>query len=337
MTWFERLTGFAETSPDRVRDQIAIEGDRLISRVNHQSFVYGRLETPTLADLRRRVDRHRGHASGRLSLREQVADITDLHADPANAGALFQVASQFNLLEMVSPQVTPEQGVGIYENDPTQGPNCAIAAGAGTIYRNYFVPVNGQIGQSAEHQIDGLADLGRALGNTDAQLWRMSNGYALASRQGLRQISRQLAAASEVEIDRLRQTLRIGLQCQTQVTIGAAQHRVTQAYCSALPVAYSEWDASLWEPFARLVLDAAYEATLGAAVLNRIETGNPTVFLTLLGGGVFGNNLDWILDSVVRALGRYRDWDLDVAIVSYGRSKAEVRSLVERYSDHPAS
>ncbi len=52
---------------------------------------------------------------------------------------MFQVASQFNLLEMISPNVTPDDGIGIYENDPTQGPACAIACGAGTIYRNYLV------------------------------------------------------------------------------------------------------------------------------------------------------------------------------------------------------
>jgi len=57
-----------------------------------------------------------------------------MHADSANAGAIFQVASQFNLLEMVSDNVTPEQGVTRYERDATQGPACAIAAGAGTIY-----------------------------------------------------------------------------------------------------------------------------------------------------------------------------------------------------------
>jgi len=75
---------------------------------------------------------------------------------------------QFNLLEMASPSVTPEQGVGIYEHDHTQGPACAIAAGAGTIYRNYFARVKGQIGQAASNQIDCLADIGAALGNSES-------------------------------------------------------------------------------------------------------------------------------------------------------------------------
>lgn len=86
-----------------------------------------------------------------------------MHRAPENVRALFQVASQFNLLEMVSPQVTPEDGVTRYQDDQTQGPACAIAAGAATIYRNYFVPVGGSYGQTTERQLDGLADIGVAL------------------------------------------------------------------------------------------------------------------------------------------------------------------------------
>jgi hypothetical protein len=89
--------------------------------------------------------------------------VGELHGAPEFAGALFQVASQFNLLEMIGPEVTPEDGVTRYYNDPTQCPACAIAAGAATLYRNYFLPVGGQIGQTRDRQIDCLADVGNAL------------------------------------------------------------------------------------------------------------------------------------------------------------------------------
>ena len=73
------------------------------------------------------------------------------------------LTSQFNMLEMVGPGVTPEDGVARYAYDRTQGPACAIAAGAATIYRNYLAPVAGGIGQTADRQIDGLADIGGEL------------------------------------------------------------------------------------------------------------------------------------------------------------------------------
>src|SRR4029077_13447538 len=44
-----------------------------------------------------------------------------------------------------------------------QGPACAMAAGAATIYRNYFAPVDGEIGQTRDRQIDALAGVGTAL------------------------------------------------------------------------------------------------------------------------------------------------------------------------------
>jgi hypothetical protein len=327
--WFEALTGFPEESPQQVRANITVDGNRLKSHVNGKVLVCGELETPSLAELRERVysDEQR---SGKISVREVVADVQQLHADEANAGSLFQVASQFNLLEMVSPSVTPERGVGIYENDRTQGPACAIAAGAGTIYRNYFANVNGETGQSAENQLDCLFDLGKALGNSESHLWEMKNGYALASQSGLVEISKRLRAASESELDGLRQLLRIGIQWNTQVTLNDSEHTVSQAYCSALPVAYSRHPPSLWAEFARLVLEASYEATICAAILNSARNGNNRLFLTLLGGGAFGNETDWIIGAIRRALKFYQQADLDVAIVSYGSSKQYIRQLVNQ-------
>src|ERR1041385_98388 len=327
MTWFETLTGLSEQSPQQVRANITVDGRTLASHANGKVFVFGQLETPTLAELRERVSAS-GHKRGKISVREVVANVQHVHTDPSNAGSLFQVASQFNLLEMVSPNFTPESGVGIYEHDRTQGPACAIAAGAGTIYRNYFANVNGQTGQPAENQIDCLADLGAALGNTESRLWEMRNGYALASESGLIEIAQRLQNSSETELDRLRQLLRIGIQWNSQVTLNDSRHTVSQAYCSALPVAYSRHPPQLWAPFARLILEAAYEATICTAILNAMRHGSNRLFLTLLGGGAFGNETAWIIEGIQRALTLYKNVELDVAIVSYGSSNPYVQQLV---------
>lgn len=147
--WFERLTGFADDSPMAVRKQLVLEGTVLTSKANGRNMGCGRLETPTLAKLRTRVRSVPTTSSG-LRLSEVVADVQDLHAESDNDRALFQVALQFNLLEMASPTVTPEDEIDRYQHDHTQGPACAIACGAGTFYRNYFVQLAGQVGQSAE-------------------------------------------------------------------------------------------------------------------------------------------------------------------------------------------
>ncbi|KAA5538647.1 hypothetical protein FYK55_27075 [Roseiconus nitratireducens] len=335
MTWFEDITGIDEESPEQVRRELSVDHDCIVCP-NGSRIAFGRLETPNLAELRSAVaslDAPRGQAR----VREVVGDVRHLHSDPDNANALFQVASQFNLLEMAGPSVTPERGVGIYEHDHTQGPTCAIACGAGTIYRNYFAPVvdtDGQsiIGQSAHRQIDCSADLGKSLGNSNGKLWSMENGYLFPTDQGLEQITTRLQLASETELDELRSELRIGLQWNAEVTLPNAGHRVSQAYCSGLPVAYGRQPCEAWTDFAKLILDSAYEATICAAILNASRTGVKTVFLTLLGGGVFGNRDEWITAAIERAVVKFRDHDLDIGIVSYGRSKPEVADLVTRCS-----
>jgi len=207
-----------------------------------------------------------------------------------------------------------------------------MAAGAGTIYRNYFVPVNGRTGQTADNQIDCLADIGRLLGNGEARLWKMVNGYMLPTAAGLEEISTTMAAWDERQVDQLRASLRVGLQRGVSVTLPGCHHTVHQIYCSALPVAYADPPASLWEPVARRILEAAYEATVCAAMQTAAESGNRRLYLTLLGGGAFGNPQAWILDAIRFALSRHPDHDLDIAIVSFGRSQPHVQALVEELS-----
>ena len=328
MTWFKRLTGIDEESPDQVRRELSVDGNCIVTPIGKR-LAFGRLETPKLSELRQTVvDLNAEPRPSRI--REVVGDVRHLHADPANAGAMFQVASQFNLLEMTGPSVTPERGVGIYENDPTQGPACAIACGAGTIYRHYFADVEGQVGQSADKQIDCSADLGAKLGNTDQRLWKMQNGYLFPSDEGLVEISEAIRSADEAARYAMLGHLRIGLQLDAEVTLDGASHRVSQAYCSALPVAYGRQPTDQWTDFAKLVLDAAYEATLAAAVLNGARTGNRIVYLTLLGGGVFGNRDHWITDAIERAFQIHQGYDLDVRLVSYRYSNSAISGLIDR-------
>ncbi|MEE6161439.1 MULTISPECIES: hypothetical protein [Cylindrospermopsis] len=328
--WFEALTGFQEMSPDQVRGNLSVDGTRLKSHVNEREYTCGWLEVPSLKELRNRI-RSTINPSGSISVRDIIANVQEIHIDRSNAGALFQVASQFNLLEMISPNVSPEQGIARYEYDPTQGPACAIAAGAGTIYRNYFVNVNGKIGQTAENQIDCLADLGEKLGNLDNRLWVMQNGYALVSEYGLMEINSIINSSNEVELDELRNLLRIGIQWHTEVTIGPSNHSVTQVYCSALPVSYSPHPPEKWATFARFILEASYEAVLCAGLLNAKETGNNKIYLTLLGGGAFGNKMEWIIQAIRRSLVLYRHYNLEVYIVSYRQLNHQVKNLIYQF------
>lgn len=329
--WFQRITGFRESGYADTKRRLAVEADRIV-RLSDARVLgsTGRFETPTLADMRRRTRVDQG---GRTKVSCIVGDVRALHRQAGFADALFQVASQFNCLEMVSPQVSPEAGVTRYIHDHTQGPACAIAAGLGTIYRNYFVPVGDQAGQTAEQQIDNLADVGQRLagliGCRACDLWKMTNGYCEASADQLRTIATALQRASPEEIDVLRAALRIGIHHNVEVTDVAIGSRpqVTQAYCSALSVGYSRQPAVAWQPLAQLVLEASYEATLLAAAERAANGRSRVVLLTRLGGGAFGNEDAWITAATVRALRMVENANLDVRLVSYGSTNPETTRI----------
>lgn len=161
----------------------------------------------------------------------------------------------------------------------------------------------------------------------------MKNGYALANKAGLDAIAQYLRTLAPDQIDVLRGKLRIGVHRDVEVTEAAGPDRpkVSQALCSALPVAYSQVSAPHWELFASLVLEAAYEATLWAAVLNAQRGASNVVFLTLLGGGAFGNPSSWVHAAMRRVLRLMMTYDLDARLVSYGAPSKELRAIAEEF------
>jgi len=330
--WFEQLMGFAEETPEQVRQNIEFQGNTLTSRINGQTYHCGTLEVPSLTELRNQAEGLLGKKKGRLQAREVIGNVQDFHKEPENAHALFQAASQFNLLEMASPHATPEEGVGIYEFDRTQGPACAIVCGAGTIVRNYFVELGDQIGQTASLQVDCLKGLGNFFGNEESTLWHMQNGYAFATEAGLMNISKKIEGLSTQEYESAKGLLQLGIQWDTEVILSPQRHKVSQVYCSALPVGYSHIYPEKWEAFARLILEATYEATLFTTLINRAKTGSNKVFLTLVGGGVFANEEEWIIESIIRNLLRFKEEELDVQFVSYGGSNPVVQEILSQFA-----
>lgn len=225
-----------------------------------------------------------------------------------------------------------------------------------------------QQGQSAENQINLLSDLCAALGNTQKEAskvemknflgmplsmnqkyFSMHGGYTLALNSDLEQLNAHLKAANR---DALLQTVRVGLQQDVQVTSSdwgrkllnnsrAATHEsrltISQVFTAAPAVAYSgNRPRALWEPFASLILEAEYEAVLLAAIANSFRhkgaRGSNRVFLTLVGGGVFGNEIDWIIRSLAVVLRKYQQYQLDIRVVTFHPPEQELQYLVSHFS-----
>ncbi len=265
-----------------------------------------------------------------LEFKHLVADVENLILDPQNDGAIFQAASQFNCLEMPHAAVTPDAGISTYENDKTQGPICAVACAAGTLYRNYFVNEYGQGGKKGK-QIDCLEGMGTVFENEREGYWIMRNGYALpTSVENLVNLKRKIYGGFYLSRTAAKK-LKVGIQWDTEVTKakGPSRHRITQIYCSALPIGYSTIGKIRdFEPFAKLVLEATYQATFTVAAIKALETNRRVdLYLTKIGGGVFANRSRWIAEAIRKCLRKFEDFPLNVYLVHYG-------TLEQAYSDH---
>jgi len=321
----------------------------------------GMFSTPSVAELRARAKAERGNTDipkgNPTTVKNIIGDARSMHSKEkcTAEGAVVQAASQFNYLEMPGPTVTPEAGVEGYEGDGTQGPSCAIACGAGTAYRNYLVPNpfppvsepnqigfrRGQVESSQLNGLDGVeqhvrdcfgGDVGE--GN-DAVPWVVANGYVEApSEDRLEEFNERLRSEPGLR-EAFVSKLKIGVQEDTAVTDLLSEGRiVTQTYNSAISIGYSRWGLSGWEPVARAVLDATYEATLLVGTLKTIEAlsngrSPPPILLTMVGGGVFRNEHSWIAQSIQNALERVAIYEvgLDVRIVHYSGIKPMYKEL----------
>jgi hypothetical protein len=264
-----------------------------------RSWQAGHFETPSIGTLRQRAAA-RGSAGGaraRLWLLDGRSEMTDIGCLQAtsSAGTLFQVASQFNCLESPGPWVTR---VANYFHDATQGPRASISAFPATLLRHYQAP--GPDGSrftqvSGGPQINLLADA--------CPPGVVHNGYLTG--RGVDDPP-ALAAALEADFDRIR----VGVHDGAQVVRGyswdgavedSERRRIAQVFTSTAAGGGYGADAVLGEsflPVCRQLLRAACLGTLLAAA----ALGRRRVLLTLIGGGVFGNPINLIWETILAAL-----------------------------------
>lgn len=328
--WFENAFGFREKSFAETRRCFEAHGDVLTSLVNGAHFHVGVFEHPSLADLRSRASASSAAATdlGRLTFRNISATARSLHLDANNAGAVFQVASQFNCLEMKEPGAKPEHGVTGYYNDQTQGPACALSCPAATVFRNYLVN-NGQGQAGGGQQIDCLSAVAEHVQNSKEQYWRMLNGYCMPIfPRSVGKLSERIAGDATLA-DEVRSRVQVGVHWDTEVKGGG--HRVCQVFCAAVPVAYTKATRSQeWAPFACAILDASYEATLAIATVLAAERGcRVKVYLTAVGGGAFGNRTAWILAAMEKAMKTFANSPLDVMLVHFASIPRSAYSSLE--------
>lgn len=322
--WFQAVFGCSETaSYSSNRNMFRLEdgpsGPRTVLHclANEQSYHIGPFSTPTLEELRQELSQLPAMTAtlGRATFRHVHGNVRSFHCDVRNAGAVFQVASQFNCLEMTGPGVSPARGISIYATDPTQGPACAMSCPASTVFRNYFPPPYYETATPSQ-QINTMSKVETLL---KSRYWNMRNGYLLPTDTGrMKALTDLIGHDSSALATQIVNSVAVGVQWNTEVST-ASKHCVTQVFASAVPVAYAKSTTSSdWRMLASLVLTSAYQSTLlVAAILARQRQQRVTVYLTMVGGGAFGNRKDWIVQAIQSALAACGDEPIDVCLLHY--------------------
>jgi len=313
----KRLIGFSDTQAGyaQAKQILAFDGRFITSTSNGKRFDIGEFEFLTLAELRSRFKTYQserdlpefGKNNRVYHNTPLMENVQEYMRNPEYNCALFQVASQFNLLEMGTPQMTPEDGVDVYWHDNTQGPACATATIGATLFRNYFVEHNGCEGQTADLQINGLGDVLSRLGLHDGESYLYENGYVRLSKEDMVACSKKIKRLSEEERFELMGELSVGIHwgCQVNNAEAGMNQRLSLILCSGVPLGrYARPGVNLddAEALGQLVQDGMQEATILAGALNQIKFGESKVVLTKLGNGVFGNPLHWVVSARNRAL-----------------------------------
>lgn len=334
---FRELLGFSDNmlGYDATKNLLKHVNGTITSSKNGKVYSTGILEIVSLSELREQASKIETCGTNKLSHSPvESKDVKEYICSPDYSGAMFQVASQFNLLEMALPELTPDDGIDIYWKDPTQGPKCSQAAIGATLYRNYFVQMaNGDIGQTADNQINCLEDVLDWIEAKKSFNWQFQNGYIFIDSEGFAAINQVLKNLSEVERDQLRGMLQIGIHWNVQANdeCNPLEQQISQIFCSAFPVSYNQDcnEVSLEETslLSKLILEATQEATIISAILNKQRFGENQLVLTKPGGGAFGNSHIWIRDALGRALKMYKNHDLDILLQHFSEMDPCYNSL----------
>jgi hypothetical protein len=322
--WFSTLFGFAE-SVDKVFDKFTIDVDdagqaTLTSKVNGRRFNAGRFTVRNIPSFRPLppVGGGKLHVikGARMSGKSYLVDVLTSQSHKSFDGATFLAASNFNCLEFVGPRQTAAHGVTGYYADVTQGPYCALAAGAATVYRNYFaLHSDGKFGQ-LEEQV-------RLLKDTPIDKF-VTNGYP-------RLRTSELAAIAGHDWDDLNQFY-VGVHenCEVTTTRGVSPSTfklappgriVHHIYAAAFNFTGSVDQNKVSLRIAGRLLAAEYRAAVLAAwELSQKypgREGSNKLVLTLLGGGVFYNPRGLICGAIAEAKDLIVQSGLDVYVVCW--------------------
>jgi len=232
-----------------------------------------------------------------------------LQSLPENCNAVFQVASNFNGIESQTEleKSTKKNFTKNYIRDRTQGPAASISAGAAAIVRVHAVFYNKNNQEWRQTETNYLNFLNKLEAH-----YPLRNGYVIFNEN-----CPKFPAYNSIDYNKLLLNTELFYHKDVQVITGhrvkvdnidyyevvnSPKQQVDQVLCAAVNLFQGKTGSDNKksagsEDKSKFVLDMSYQGTYMSAVKHQ----RTQIFLTPVGGGVFGNPIEWIIDAIIIA------------------------------------
>ena len=300
-----------------------------VNSKNGRLFSYGSFSTPTIRELtesvhalasckdddKRFVKSNQGRPRVRLTTRSGV-DIGALQGNLKTSDfAMVQVASNFNCLENPRRGTPLDSGRFVDKAylDCTQGPAAVFGTTSSYLYRCHFYGGGQSLGHST---INLLEHTSQYFGVQNGKITLTGNEASIETSAQIYDIARDVCIGMHVDCP-----VMFGRDSRTLISTGPVAANFA-GYETSRPWSYplvdhvlsasinlhdymigenKNLDDRYIDNIVRTLLRAAYEGVYLAAILRKRKK----LYLTLIGGGSFGNPLPVVVDELQRA---HRKW-----------------------------
>jgi hypothetical protein len=300
--WFEFLNGFNEKLWDYTMESlnpVVQEGSGSFTEISIEKLKE-KIRGSKFSHIHKLNVLMRGRKTEK---NEHMFDTSSLQFN-ALPNSLFQVASNFNCLELSSPHKNPFAGTYITQlmYDLTQGPSAAGGAVFGSILR---------LVKHKNDPIDLLSDT--PFTPTNGKLYNVKNDMV-----------------SKFNIDAIKIGLHTGVRASFNRASNKFEYSITgtkidQVFTSTC-IFSNPKDSNT--KLAEILLEKAYEGVYLAGILRR----SPRIYLTLIGGGSFDNPMSLIIRKMLEVHEKYSVFlpeDCEVILPIYESSRVDIEKLLK--------
>lgn len=316
--WFFDLFN-VEENERHIKSDFNVSGTTMYSVKSDEPFEIGNLQIKTLDEIRRDAQSVQKNMKSKfkrdkLSVKFLKSNIFRQHSKKENEGALIQVSSNFSCLQ--DKDLNKQSNITDYAGSYSQGNQSCIATAPSTLYRRYF--------HRKINLLDSL-EKDKKIDNGKEKYWILENGQIVLNSRDNK--IDKLNKIIDDNKDGLRDNIMIGYHEDIEVVYSMEDkrikkgrffenvHKVGYALCSPLDIKLNrQINKKNMEKLSELILEAQYEATLWAGVINANSTSNNRVILTIIGYEE-DTNLSIICKSIFRAINIFKKKQIPLNII----------------------